>query len=207
MQWKKILFATIVGIILFITDLMLGWISFSLGGIPTIFLLIFIVGILAGDISGGFVAGVLTELLGVGIVALAPEILFPGVTISATDFLGRMWLIMALSLSYNVRFPDTPIPWLVGIVMIALLVLLAPFVFAFALIFGPLGGLIGRFIYPRIFKPEGAPVRASVPTPQPAPPAPEAPAPDEVPQEVVVEEEVIEEEPEEPVDLDPESSQ
>ena len=117
MQWKKILFAIIVGIILYITDMNFGWISYWLGGVWTIFIIVFIVGILAGDISGGFFAGLLTVLLGVGIIALIPDILLPGFTISATDILSRMWLVMAFSLSYRVRFPDAPIHWIEGIVV------------------------------------------------------------------------------------------
>ena len=101
MQWKKILFATIVGIILFITEFNFGWMSFALGGLWAVFIIVFIVGILAGDISGGFVAGLLTLLLGVGILAVIPALLNPEFGIAATDILSRMWLIMALSLSFH----------------------------------------------------------------------------------------------------------
>ena len=99
---------------------------------------------------------------------------------------------MALSLSFSTRFPDAPVPWVETLVIVVILILLAPIVYGMALIFGPIGGLIGRFIYPRIFKPEGAPVRATAQEPQPAPPAPEPPAPDDTLQEEVVEEEVEE---------------
>ncbi len=172
MQRKKMLFAMIIGITLFITDMMVGWMSFSLGGIWTLFLIVFIVGILAGDMSGGFVAGILTELLGVGLLAIFPEIFFPEITISATDILSRMWLVMALSLSYRMRFPDAPVPWIETLVIIILLIALAPIVYAMALLFGPLGGLIGGFIYRRIFRPEGTPVRASTQAPQTSAPQP-----------------------------------
>ena len=202
MQWKKVLFATIVGIILFIVDIKTGIISLSLGGLPSIFIIVFIVGILAGDISGGFVAGILTELLGVGLVAVIPQILIPEYVFTATDILSRMWIIMGISVSYGTTFGTEPVPWLVGIILVAFLILLAPFIFAFALLFGPIGGLIGRFIYPRIFKPEGAPVRAAAQEPVPAPPAPEPPAPQEAPQE-----EVVVEEPEDSPDLEPEPSE
>jgi hypothetical protein len=196
MQWKKALIAIIVGIILFMSDILFGWMSVNISGILTIFIVMFIVGIIAGDISGGFVAAFLTELLSVLLLVLFPQILVPGATITAEDLFSMMWLVMGLSLSYHLRFPDEPIPWIEAILIIALLIVLAPFVYAMALIFGPLGGLIGRFIYPRIFKPEGAPVRAAAQEPQPsAPPAPQAepmedssfpeaePAPQEEPEE------------------------
>ncbi len=173
MQLKKMLLAIIIGIVLFITDMLYGWISVSLGGVWTLFIIILIVGILAGDISGGFVAGLLTELLGVGLLAISPEFFFPEVTITATDLFARMWLVMSLSISYHLRFPDEPIPLLEGIVIIALLILLAPIVYAMALLFGFLGGLIGRFIHPKVFKPKAAPVR--VPSQEPAPSAPPPP--------------------------------
>jgi len=196
MQLKKVLFAIIIGIILFITDMLYGWLSVSLGGIWTLFIIIFIVGILAGDISGGFTAGLLTELLGVGLLAIAPEIFFREVTITATDIFARMWLVMSLSISYSMRFPDAPIPWIEGIVIIALLIVLAPIVYAMALFFGPLGGLFGRFIHPRVFKPKEAPAR--VPSQEPRPSAP--PPPQEEPMDDTSfpeEEPVLEEEPEE----------
>ena len=196
MQLKKMLFALIIGIILFISDMMFGWMSVFIGGIWTLFLIVFIVGIIAGDMSGGFLAGFLTMLLGVLLLAIFPQILVPGVTVGG-DILGRMWIVMALSLSYSMRFPEAPVPWIEGLVIVILLIALAPLVYAMALLFGPLGGLIGGFIYRRIFKPEGAPVRATAQAPQPAPPAPEPPAPQEAPRD-----EVVEEEPEEPSELD-----
>ena len=192
MQWKKVLFATIIGLILYITEFNFGWMSFALGGLWAIFIIVLIVGILAGDISGGFVAGLLTLLLGVGILAVIPALVNPEFGIAATDILSRMWLVMALSLSFSTRFPEAPVPWVETLVIVVILILLAPIVYGMALIFGPIGGLIGRFIYPRIFKPEGAPVRATAQEPQPAPPAPEPPAPDDTLQEEVVEEEVEE---------------
>ncbi|MHA2321816.1 MAG: hypothetical protein ACXACG_09195 [Candidatus Thorarchaeota archaeon] len=123
MQWKKVLFATIIGIILYITDMNFGWMSFLLGGVWTIFIIVFIVGILAGDISGGFVAGFLTLFLGLGLLAVFPVLLNLEITISATDILSRMWLIMALSLSYSTRFPSAPVPWVETLVIVILLIL------------------------------------------------------------------------------------
>ncbi|MFW9910568.1 MAG: hypothetical protein ACFFEF_18580 [Candidatus Thorarchaeota archaeon] len=177
MQWKKMLFAIIVGIILLITDMMFGWMSVYVGGIWTLFLIVFIVGVIAGDISGGFVAGILAELLGVLLLAIFPEIFFPEITISATDILSRMWLVMALSLSYSTRFPDAPVPWIETLVIIILLIALAPIVYVMALIFGPLGGLIGRFIYSRVSRPKEAPMRAPSQEPQPSAPPPSSEEP------------------------------
>jgi hypothetical protein len=170
MQWKKVLFATIIGIILFITEFNFGWMSFGIGGIWAVFIIVFIVGILAGDISGGFVAGLLTLLLGVGILAVVPALVNPEFGMTASDILSRMWIVMALSLSFSTRFPDAPVPWVETLVVVILLIVLAPIVYAMALFFGPLGGGIGRIIHPRIFKAEGAPVRATAPAPQPSSP-------------------------------------
>jgi hypothetical protein len=200
MQWKKILFATIVGIILFIADIKTGFIAFSLGGIPSIFLIVFIVGILAGNASGGFVAGLLTELLGLGLPAVIPQILIPEFTFAAPEILARMWILMALSVSYSTTYGTEPIPWLFGIVLVALLIVFAPIVFGFALLFGPLGGLIGKPIYSRIFKSDEAPVR--VPAQEPQPSAPPPPQEESVGDTSIPEAEpALEEEPSEP-DLD-----
>ena len=181
MQPKKVLFAIIIGLILFLTDMLFGWMSFVLGGVWTLFVIVLIVGILAGDISGGFVAAFLTELIGVVILAIIPEIFFPFVTIAETNFLARMWLVMSLSLSYHLRFPDEPIPWIEGIVIIAILVLLSPLVYGMSLFFALIGGLIGRLIHPRVFKPKEAPVRVPAQQPQPSVQPPPQPEPEEEP--------------------------
>ena len=181
MQPKKVLFAIIIGLILFLTDMLFGWMSFVLGGVWTLFIIVLIVGILAGDISGGFVAAFLTELIGVVILAIIPEIFFPFVSIGEPNFLGRMWIVMSLSLSYHMRFPDEPIPWIEGIVIIALLVLLSPLVYAMSLLFALIGGLIGRLIHPRVFKPKEAPVRVPAQQPQPSVQPPPQPEPEEEP--------------------------
>ena len=180
MQWKKIIFAVVIGLILFFTEMLYGWISASLGGIWTLFIIVLIVGILAGDISGGLVAGLLTELIGVGTIAIIPGFFFPEITITATDILGRMWLVMSLSISHSLRFPDEPVPWVEAIVLVVLLVLLAPIVYAMSLIFALIGGLIGRSIYPRVFKPKGAPTPSPSQKPQPSvmPPPQETPMED-----------------------------
>ncbi|MFW9767347.1 MAG: hypothetical protein ACFFF9_08220 [Candidatus Thorarchaeota archaeon] len=192
MQWKKVLIAIIVGIILWMSDILYGWMSVNISGIWTIFIVMFIVGIISGDISGGFVAAFLTELLSILLLVLFPQILVPGATITASDLFGMMWLVMGLSLSYSLRFPDEPVPWIEGLVIIALLIILAPFVYAMALFFGLLGGIFGRFIHPRVFKPKGASTPIPSQQPQQAPPPPQPPAPDEV-QDLEAAEEEIEE--------------
>ncbi len=202
MQWKKVLIAMIIGLVLFITDMRFGWLSVHIGGVWTLFVIVFVVGLFAGDISGGFLAALLTELIGVLLLALIPALFFTEIVITATDILGRMWLVMALSLSYSMRFPSAPVPWIEGLVIILLLVALAPLVYLMALFFGLIGGLFGRFIHPLVFKSRGtqAPVQAQVS--QPAPPPPEPPAPDEVPEVETVEEEI-----EDTTGLDIESSE
>ncbi|MFW9832700.1 MAG: hypothetical protein ACFFEK_01790 [Candidatus Thorarchaeota archaeon] len=175
MQWKKALIAIIVGIIVWMSDILFGWMSVNISGIWTIFIVMFIVGIIAGDFSGGFVAAFLTELLSVLLLALFPQVLVPGATITADNIFSMMWLVMGLSLSYHLRFPDEPVPWFEAIVIIAILIVLAPFVYAMALLFGLLGGGIGKIIYSRIFKEEKAPVPAYVPSQEPPPSQPPAP--------------------------------
>ncbi len=170
MQNRKIAIATIIGIILFITDLKYGWIAYPLSGIPSIFLIVFIVGIIAGDGGSGFVSGILAEVLGVLIVALLPEILSPEFTISGADVFSRMWAIMILSVSYSVRFESEPI--IVIFLWLILLVWIAPLIFGMAILFGPLGGFIGSFIYSRVSRSEATPARVPSPQPQLATPPP-----------------------------------
>ena len=133
-----------------------GLISFSLFGIPSIFLIVFIAGIIGGDAASGFVSGLITELGGVFLLALIPEILLPAHEITTTDIFLRMLIIMAMSVGYATSYATEQIPLIIAPLIIALLVLFSPLIFGMALLFGLLGGLIGKPIYSRGSKPKAA---------------------------------------------------
>jgi hypothetical protein len=152
MQNRKVALATIVGIVLFIADINTGFISLTLG-IPSIFLIVFVVGIIAGDGVSGFIAGILTEGLSITLLAAIPQILMPEYSFESDNILTRMIVIMMISVAYGTHLATDPIPWVVAPIIILLLLIIAPMFFAIALLFGPLGGLVGKAIYSRLLGP------------------------------------------------------
>ncbi|MFW9838334.1 MAG: hypothetical protein ACFFE7_12495 [Candidatus Thorarchaeota archaeon] len=148
MHRLKVLIATIVGLFLFITDVVTGWMGLTLG-FPAVFIIVFIVGIIAGDGVSGFVAGLLTEFLGVFLLAAVPQILMPGYEFASDNILVCMFVIMLISVAYGTRLATEPMPLIEGLVSLLVLIIITPFVFLFALILGPIGGLGGKAIYSR----------------------------------------------------------
>jgi hypothetical protein len=182
MHKLKVLFATIVGIVLFIVDFNTGFIGLTLG-FPSIFLIVFIAGIIAGDGVSGFVAGFLTEMLGVLLVALVPHVLVPGYVFAADDIFTRIIVVMMISVAYGTPWATDPVPWIAGLFLIIILFIIAPIFFGMALLMGPLGGLIGKAIYARVLKPEEERVVTQpAPTPQPSTLPEDAPEQEYVPE-------------------------
>ena len=73
---RMMLIAIIVGITLFVSDLVFGWMTFLSGPIPVIFVMTIIVGIIAGQVGDAVKATFLTWLLGILLSSLlAPIIL------------------------------------------------------------------------------------------------------------------------------------
>lgn len=188
MQYRKIVVATIIGWILFITDLNTGWMSFALAGIPSIFIIVFVVGIISGDAVSGLVSGLLASFGGVALVALIPDILLPAHPIATTDYFLRMLVVMAMSVAYATEYATEPVPWIIAPIIVAILVLISPFVFGMSVLFGLLGGLIGKPIYSRIFKSD-QPMREQRSFQAPGPPASHEPPPEDSPEPQVAPEE------------------
>ncbi|MGY5880577.1 MAG: hypothetical protein RTV31_10010 [Candidatus Thorarchaeota archaeon] len=73
---KMILTAILVGVILFITDLVFGWITFLTGPFPMIFVITIVVGIIAGQVGDAVWATFLTWILGILLGCLLAPIIF-----------------------------------------------------------------------------------------------------------------------------------
>jgi len=77
MRQKEVLVASIVGIAMFITDLKFSWLSMYLGTIPGLFVIAFIVGVLATDIGGGLLSAFVALVGGVVLSVAFFQYLYP----------------------------------------------------------------------------------------------------------------------------------
>ncbi|MFW9844664.1 MAG: hypothetical protein ACFFEV_08815 [Candidatus Thorarchaeota archaeon] len=76
MNNRMVLIATLVGITLFITDLVFGWITFLISPFPVIFVITIVVGIVAGRIPDAVWATFLTWVAGILLGCLLAPIIF-----------------------------------------------------------------------------------------------------------------------------------
>ena len=143
MRQKEVLVASIVGIAMFITDMKFSWLSMYLGTIPGLFVIAFVVGVLATDISGGLLSAFISLVGGVTVSAvffqyLYPELWSPEATLSG----GLMFIVL-----YSIRnmLPDREVSWVEAITMIVILIVVAPIMYAISIGIGAIGGVVGRF--------------------------------------------------------------
>ncbi|MGY5854901.1 MAG: hypothetical protein RTU92_15135 [Candidatus Thorarchaeota archaeon] len=73
---RELLIAILVGVILFISDLVLGWMTFLTGPFPVIFVITIIVAIIAGRVGDAIWATFFTWLIGILIGCLFAPIIF-----------------------------------------------------------------------------------------------------------------------------------
>lgn len=67
---SKYIFPIVIGTSIFFTDYLYGWLTLILGPIPMIFVLAFIVGILAGNVEDATIDIIVSLVIGVGICAV-----------------------------------------------------------------------------------------------------------------------------------------
>jgi len=143
MRQKEVLVASIVGIAMFITDLKFSWLSMYLGTIPGLFVIAFVVGVLATDIGGGLLSA-FVALVGGVIVSVAffqylyPELWSPEATL--------LVLLMFVPM-YSLRnmFPDEEMSLVEAITMLVVLLIVTPIMYAISIGIGAIGGIVGRF--------------------------------------------------------------
>ena len=143
MRQKEVLVASIVGIAMFITDMKFNWLSMYLGTIPGLFVIAFVVGVLATDISGGLLSAFISLVGGVAVSGvffqyLYPELWSPEATLSG----GFMFIVL-----YSIRnlYPDREMSLVEALTMIVVLIVVAPIMYAISIGIGAIGGIVGRF--------------------------------------------------------------
>ena len=73
---RMVLYATLVGVTLFVSDLVLGWMTFLTGPIPVIIVIAIVIGIVAGKAGDAVWATFLTWILGILLGCLLAPVIF-----------------------------------------------------------------------------------------------------------------------------------
>jgi hypothetical protein len=168
MNRMKLLVATLVGLVLFLSDLSLGWLSFVSGPIPVLFTMAIIIGLVAGKMGDALLATLLTWILGIVLGSLLAPILLPGlwdddVWVPMLPLIIMMWSVRSSFISFE--FEGTwveAIAVAVGVFLVWLI--LTPILYGLSFLLAVVGGFIGSKLHERLGLIE----------PSPPPPPPEA---------------------------------
>jgi hypothetical protein len=151
---REFLLATLVGVILFISDLLVGWMSFILGPIPVIFIIALVIGIIAGNVGDAVKATFLTWLLGILLGCLLAPVLFADLW-SEDVFLPLLPLIIMMwstrGMFIGLEFEGNWIEALAVAAGLAILwLVVTPMLYMVSFLVAAIGGIIGTVIYKRL---------------------------------------------------------
>ena len=139
----------IVGISLFLTDLVFGWLTFLSGPIPVIFVMAIIIGIVAGTNKAALSTTFLSWIGGIGIGILIAPIVFVDIMNPDQTLLGLVLFIPIYSLrgTFAWTFEGNIVEiMVVGLVLLVVMLILTPIIYLFSFVFSVIGALIGKYI-------------------------------------------------------------
>jgi hypothetical protein len=151
MRQKEVLVASIVGIAMFITDLKFSWLSMYLGTIPGLFVIAFVVGVMATDIGGGLLSAFVALVGGVVVSVAFFQYLYPELWSPETTLLGILLFVPMYSLRN--MFPDEEMSLAEALTMLVILLVITPVMYVISIGIGAIGGLAGRLLRERIIEP------------------------------------------------------
>jgi len=144
--------AIIVGISLFLTDLVFGWLTFISGPIPVIFIMAIIIGIVAGTNGGAIQCTMMSWIGGIGIGILIAPIVFADIINPDQTLLGLILFIPMYSLrgmfAWTVEGNVIEI-MVVGLVYFLVMLIITPVIYLFSFVFSVIGAVIGKLIRKR----------------------------------------------------------
>ena len=149
----EFLLSIVVGLGLFLTDFIFGWLTFLCGSVPVIFIIALIIGLIAGSHSGGIFATMITWIGGISIGILITPIVFADLMTPETNILGLFLFVFIYSVRgvYDLSFEGNIIEvFVVGIGMLIVVLVLTPVLYLFSFAFAPVGVVIGNFIRKRV---------------------------------------------------------
>ncbi|MFX1367659.1 MAG: hypothetical protein ACFFAY_03570 [Promethearchaeota archaeon] len=150
---KEVLFAVLIGIILFVTDFVFGWMTTIFGRFPIVWVIAIIVGILSGSIAKGVQNSFFTLLFGWLIsIPLTPIVLAEFFTEDAT--IAGILLVAAIWPLRGTFYFEYQGNWIEGLAfalgMLLVILVGTPVIYLIALAVAAIGGLIGRVLLARL---------------------------------------------------------
>jgi len=149
----EFLLAIIVGLAVFLTDFIFGWLTFLSGPIPVIFIIAIIIGLVAGTHPGAVFFFFFTWIGGILIGVLIAPIVFVDVINPDQTLLGLVLFVFVYPLRgfYTLSYEGNIVEVLVmGIVYLILMLIVTPVLYLISFAFAPIGVVIGKFIRRRV---------------------------------------------------------
>lgn len=149
----EFLLAIIVGLAIFLTDFIFGWLTFLCGSIPVIFVIAIIIGLVAGNHASAIFATLITWIGGIGIAVLITPLVFADTMNPEQTFIGLFLFVFIYSVRgvYDFTFEGTIIEGIVvGLGMLIVVLVVTPVLYLFSFAFAPIGVVIGKFIRRRV---------------------------------------------------------
>lgn len=145
----QMLVAILVGVTIFVTDFIYGWLTFLTGPFPVIFVMAFIIGLIAGNGTKGVLATIISWAIGLGLGYVFAPILLADFMGPDTTELGLIFGILMWPLrGYYDSFNVDNVFQAIGLIIVSLF--LTPVIYLISLGVGGLGGLVGKFVRKRV---------------------------------------------------------
>ena len=145
----EFLLSIIIGLAIFLTDLICGWLTFLSGPIPVIFIIALIIGLVAGTHGGAVGATMITWIGGILIGVLIAPIVFVDILNPDQTLLGLFIFVFLYSVRgfYTLTYEGNIVEVLVvGLVYLIVMLIVTPVLYLFSFAFAPIGVVIGKFI-------------------------------------------------------------
>jgi hypothetical protein len=144
----QFILSVIIGLAVFLTDLLFGWLTYLCSPIPVIFIIAIIIGLVAGTHGGAVTATMITWIGGLLIGVLIAPIIIP--TMNPDQSLLGLFLIMffySLRGFYSFQVEGNIVEVIVtGLLYFVVMLIVTPIVYLVSFAFAPVGVVIGNFI-------------------------------------------------------------
>lgn len=140
----RLLIPIVVGVTLFVTDYAIGWLTLISGPIPVIFIIAFIIGLLAGNVEDALGTTFVTIIIGIPLAALITPFIMSDIVVSEAALLILMFIVVP---AYTMRGTITA---LFGISLygdgLFLHLMMAFTLYPIMFVFSALGGKLGEYL-------------------------------------------------------------
>jgi len=147
-KWEFIL-ATVVGVILFVSDLVFGWLTMISGPIPVIFIMAIIIGIIAGGIGLALLSTLASWVIGILIGALIGPFVIVDLLGTEQTFFGLFVFVFIYSIRgmFSFTYEGNIVEvLLLGLLYLIVMLVITPIIYALSFVLAALGGILGKLL-------------------------------------------------------------